>query len=145
MRLYLDISAIQRPLDDQKQLRVRTEAEAVLGLLALCEDGALTLVASGVHVVENQKCPYPDHRAHVNDVLNLAPLYVSTDAAVLERAQRYQEDGIKRLDALHLASAVEAGVEYFCTTDDRLLRKGKIADTNSTSVVSPLELVVLLQ
>lgn len=49
------------------------------------------------------------------------------------------------LDALDLASAVEAGVEYFCTTDDRLLRKGKVADTKSTSVVSPLELVVLLQ
>ena len=88
MRLYLDICTIQRPLDDQKQLRVRTEAEAVLGLLALCEDGALTLVASGVHVVENQKCPYPDRRAHVNDVLNLVPLYVSTDLEHRAHASR---------------------------------------------------------
>ena len=51
MRLYLDICAIQRPLDDQTQLRVRSEAEAVLGLLALCEDATLELAASGVHIV----------------------------------------------------------------------------------------------
>lgn len=145
MRLYLDICDIQRPLDDQKQLRVRSETEAVLGLLALCEDRVLELVASGVHTVENQKCPYPDRRAHVNDVLNLAQSYVFTGAPVLERAKQYQTAGIKRFDALHLASAVEAEADYFCTTDDHLLRKGKATDTNGTSVVSPLELVVLLQ
>lgn len=145
MRLYLDICAIQRPLDDQKQLRVRSEAEAVLGLLALCEDGELSLVASGVHTVENQKCPHPDRRAHVNDVLNLAYSYVHTSATVLERAKQYRVNGIERLDALHLACAVEAKADYFCTTDDHLLQKGKAADTNVTSVVSPLELVVLLQ
>lgn len=145
MCLYLDICAIQRPLDDQRQLRVRSETEAVLSLLALCEDRELELVASGVHTVENQKCPYPDRRTHVNDVLNLAQSYVSTGAPILERAKRYQTTGIKRLDALHLASAVEAGADYFCTTDDRLLRKGKAADTNGTSVVTPLELVILLQ
>ncbi|NBC18729.1 MAG: nucleic acid-binding protein [Bacteroidetes bacterium] len=144
MRLYLDICAIQRPLDDQNQLRVRAEAEAVLGLLALCEQGAMELVASGVHVVENRRCPYPDRRAHVNDVLTLARSFVSPEAAILERARQYQTVGIDRFDALHLASAVEADVDYFCTTDDHLLRKGKAADTTSTSVVSPLELVTLL-
>lgn len=134
----------QRPLDDQKQLRVRAEAEAILGILALCENGTLTLVTSGVHVTENQKCPYPDRRAYVNDILNLAQSYVTANMAVLERAKRYETSGIKRFDALHLAAAVEGGVAYFCTTDDDLFRKGKKADTNSTLVVSPLELVMLL-
>lgn len=145
MRLYLDNCAIQRPLDDQTQLRIRAEAEAVLGLLALCETSVLDLVVSGVHVVENQKNPYPDRRAHVDDVLSLAHIYVSTNTAVLLRAKQYETLGIGRLDALHLASAVEADVAYFCTTDDRLLQKGKAADTGTVSVVSPLELVVLLK
>lgn len=144
MRVYLDICAIQRPLDDQTQLRVRAEAEAVLGLLALCEAGTITLVASGVHVVENERSPHPDRRAHVEDVLGLAHPYVPTNAVALRRAKGYESIGIKRFDALHLASAVEAGVEYFCTTDDQLLRKGRTADTGGTSVVSPLELVVVL-
>ena len=144
MRLYLDICAIQRPLDDQTQLRVRAEAEAVLGLLALCEDGTLELVSSGVHTVDNRKCPHPDRRMHVDDVLSLARLHAPTDAAALARAASYQAQGIRQLDALHLATAVEAGADYFCTTDDALLRRGQAADTGATSVVSPLDLVVLL-
>lgn len=144
MRVYFDICALQRPLDDQTQLRVRAEAEAILGLLALCEGGTLELAASGVHAVENQKCPLPDRRAHVADVLSLARKHVPTGAAALARAKEYGAQGIKSLDALHLASAVEARIEYFCTTDDHLLRKGKMEDTGGTSVVSPFDLVVLL-
>ncbi len=145
MRVYFDICAIQRPLDDQSQLRVRTEAEAVLGLLALCEQGVLDLVASGVHVAENRKSLYPDRRAHVEDVLRLAERYVPSSSATLARAKQYQASGIKRFDALHLASAVEAAVAYFCTTDDGLIKKGKAADTLGTSVVTPIDLVILLQ
>ena len=144
MRVYLDICAIQRPLDDQTQLRVRAEAEAVLGLLALCEAGTLVLVASGVHTVENERSPHPDRRAHADDVLALARSYVPASVAVLRRAEPYAALGIKRLDALHLASAVEARANYFCTPDDGLLRRGRGADTGGTVVVSPLDLVVVL-
>jgi len=77
-------------------------------------------------------------------VLGLAGQYARTDVAAVQRAKGYESLGIRRLDALHLATAVEAGAAYFCTTDDQLLRKGRAADTGGTSVVSPLELVVLL-
>jgi predicted nucleic acid-binding protein len=49
--------------------------------------------------------------------------------------------GIKPLDALHLASAVSAQADYFCTCDDRFLRRAKEAETGLVKVVSPLELV----
>lgn len=144
MRVYLDICAIQRPFDDQTQLRIRHEAEAVLSILALCQSGTLSLIASGVHAVESRKCPYPDRRAHVDDVLALSDTYVAMGEQVLRRAQEYETAGVKRLDAIHLASAVEAGADYFCTTDDQLLKRGGAVNTGSTSVVSPLELVVYL-
>ena len=95
-------------------------------------------------MVENQKNPHPDRQAHVDEVLHLGWVYIPTNKVVLQRAKQYEAQGIKPFDALHLTSAVEAGVAYFCTTDDRLLRKGKAADTGPVSVVSPLELVVLL-
>ena len=63
---------------------------------------------------------------------------------MLYRAQQYEVAGIKRLDAIHLASAVEAEADFFCTTDDLLLKRGRAVNTNSTVVVSPLELVVHL-
>ena len=144
MRVYLDICAIQRPFDDQAQPRVRAEAEAVLSVLDLRRAGAVSLVASGAHVVETAKCPYPNRRAHIEDVLAVSEVYVSGAPAVLRRAQSYRARGIKRLDAIHLASPVEAGADFFCTTDDSLLKRGREADTDRTAVVSPLELVVRL-
>ncbi|NUQ39619.1 MAG: hypothetical protein HUU23_17905 [Caldilineales bacterium] len=44
------------------------------------------------------------------------------------------------MDALHVATAEAAGVEYFCTCDDRLLRRAKANTSISIRVVNPLEL-----
>ena len=141
MLVYLDVCAIQRPLDDPAQLRVRLEADAVVSLIGLCESGDLELVASAAHEIENSQNPYPARRAHAADVLGISRHYVPTSAAVARRAAQYEHDGIRRLDALHLASAVVSGAVFFCTTDDLLLRRGREAETDSTSVVSPLDLV----
>ena len=48
------------------------------------------------------------------------------------------------MDAMHLATAVEAAVDYSCTCDDAFLRRARRVDTRSTMVVSPLELVLEL-
>jgi predicted nucleic acid-binding protein len=46
MRISLDTCSLQRPLDDKTQIRIILEADAVLGILGLCEAGALELVSS---------------------------------------------------------------------------------------------------
>jgi predicted nucleic acid-binding protein len=66
---------------------------------------------------------------------------VAATEAVQQRAREYQARGINPLDALHLASAVEVGADYFCTCDDKFLRRAKAADTKAVQVVSLLELV----
>lgn len=106
MLVYFDTCAVQRPLDDLSQLRVRLEADAVVALIELCETGLLQLVASAVHDAENAENPYPDRHAHAADVLSLAARYVPTTSEIVARAAEYERDGIKRLDALDLASAV---------------------------------------
>ena len=142
MRVYLDLCALQRPLDDQAQLRVRLEAEAVLGVLAACALGQVTLVASDVHYAETERNPHPNRRDFALEVLRLAPELRSVSGAVSSRAADYARSGIADLDALHLATAVEAGADYFCTTDDRLLKRGRAVNTGHTRVVTPLELIV---
>ena len=57
------------------------------------------------------------------------------------RARRYEDRGIDPVDALHLASAVEGGADYFCTCDDKLLKRARTEDTGATRPVSPLELI----
>ena len=74
----------------------------------------------------------------------MARQFVLTDSQGEVRARTFHAFGIKLLDALHLASAVEAQAEYWCTCDDRFLRRAQAIDTPPTKVVSPLELVVEL-
>jgi len=50
--------------------------------------------------------------------------------------------GLKPLDALHLAFASASEVDYFCTCDDKFLRKAKSLEGLKIKVVSPTELVM---
>lgn len=59
MKIYLDICTLQRPLDDPAQLRVRVEAEAVLGILAVVGSGEIKLLNSDALVFETRHNPYP--------------------------------------------------------------------------------------
>jgi predicted nucleic acid-binding protein len=141
MRIYLDMCSIQRPMDDHAQERVRLEAEAVLGILVLCEAGEAELLDSDALRFEAERNPYPIRRSFVEEALARASQVVSITALIQQRARGYIQVGMKPLDALHLASAVEGGAAYFCTCDDKLLRRAKAADTGPTRPVSPLELI----
>lgn len=141
MKIYLDMCSIQRPLDTKTQLRIAVEAEAILGIIALCESGQVDLMASDALMFETAQNPHPVRKRHALAVLAKATLFVQTDHRVEERARAFHALGLKPLDALHLAAAVEAQADYFCTCDDRLLRRGQTADTLQTKVVSPLELI----
>jgi hypothetical protein len=141
MRVYLDMCSIQRPLDTKSQLRIVLEAEAVLGVLALCETGQLSLIASDAHAFEIGRNPHPVRKRYAQEAVGEAAEYIPADAEVAHLAEEYRRVGIKPLDALHLASAVSAKVDYFCTCDDRFYRRAKRLDTGKTAVVTPLELI----
>lgn len=142
MKVYLDMCSIQRPLDRQDDARVATEAQAVLGVLRLCESGQVTLVASDALLFEMEKNPHPVRKDYAEAVLSKAGAFRATDQRVEARARGFEASGMKPLDALHLASAVEADADFFCTCDDRLLTRGRQAQTGRTRVVSPLDLVM---
>jgi predicted nucleic acid-binding protein len=141
MRIYLDMCSVQRPMDDHAQLRVRLEAEAVLGILALCDVGTAELLDSEALRWENAYNPSPIRRSFAEEALDSAKDYISATGVIERRADGCIQAGMKPIDALHLASAVEAGASYFCTCDDKLLRRAKQADTAGTRAISPLELI----
>ena len=141
MKIYLDMCSLQRPLDTKTHLRISVEAEAILGVLALCESGEADLVGSEVLVFEAGRNPHPVRRRYAFAVLSMAKQFVPLDSRIVERARTLQASGIKPMDALHLTSAVEAKADYFCTCDDKFLNRAKAVDTLQTEVVSPLELI----
>lgn len=143
-RLYLDVCAIQRPFDDRSQLRVHLEAEAVSTIVKACRAGLIELVASSVHQFETEKNPFPDRREYAESVLSLAPTVRLLSESAITRAAGYGSVGIVGPDSLHLAVAVEARADYFCTTDDALQRRSTLVDTMNVSVVSPIELSTAL-
>ena len=142
MRIYLDMCSIQRPLDTKTQPRIAVEAEAILGVLVLCEAGQVELMASDALGFELERNPHPVRKEYALKVLSKAAVFVHTDSQIEERARTFLAEGIKPVDALHLASAVEAKADYFCTCDDRFLKRAKAVATGQTKAVSPLELIM---
>jgi predicted nucleic acid-binding protein len=143
-RIYLDNCALQRPLDDRVQFRVRAEADAITAVLAALEAGGIELLTSAVLRAEISRLQDPIRRDFVRQVLAMASEEAPPVDALRERIYAYHEAGIKPFDAMHPASAVAAGADYFCTSDDRFLRKGRRVNTEGTRVVTPLELALAL-
>jgi predicted nucleic acid-binding protein len=140
-KVYLDMCAIQRPLDTPQQVRIALEAEAVLGILSLCDAGVVELCSSEVLVYENEQNPAPIRREHGAAVLAKAQITIRVTAAVAARAAQLVSHGIKPLDALHVAAAEAGQVDYFCTCDDALVRQMRRVGNIAVKVVSPLELI----
>lgn len=99
------------------------------------------MLASEVLFVETEKIPHPKRRRFALNVLGLAVRSIETNPAIESRARAYNKMGLFALDALHLASAVEADADVFCTNDDQLLRRGQAGDTKGTAVLTPIELI----
>jgi predicted nucleic acid-binding protein len=141
MKVYLDTCSLQRPLDSKTQIRIVLEAEAILGVIGLCEKGDIELVSSEVLMFETNQNPNPVRREFGREVLAKAGVFVSLDNQIEQRAKTFGEIGIKPLDALHLASAEAVEADYFCTCDDRFLKKARTVADLQTKVVSPVELI----
>ena len=67
-------------------------------------------------------------------------IVIEVDDRITKRAQELERREFKAFDALHLAAAEAGGVDYFCTCDDRVLRKSRQQTDLLVNVVSPLEL-----
>lgn len=141
MLLYLDMCSLQRPLDDKTQPRIALEAEAVLGILALCQSGQVQLLSSDALEYEAGRNPHPLRKAHTAEVLARAVQVIRVSDEIETQARAYHQAGLKPLDALHLACAAQAGADYFCTCDDQLRRRARSAHAGPPSVVTPVELI----
>jgi predicted nucleic acid-binding protein len=141
MLIYLDTCSIHRPLDDKSQVRIWLESEAVLGIIALCDSGDVEMISSVALEYETARNSDPVRRSYALDVLSRAQQFVRLSADIEQQARALNQDGLKPLDALHLACAMDAGADYFCTCDDRLLKRARAAHTGPPKVVGPLELI----
>jgi predicted nucleic acid-binding protein len=138
--IYLDTCSIQRPLDSKTQLRITLEAEAVLGILSLVEANKAQLVSSEVLIFEINRNSSQIRRDYALEVVSKAKDFIAMNPNIEKRSQEFVDLGVHFLDAVHLASAENARVDYFCTCDDGFLKKTRNIPNLKVKVVSPLEL-----
>jgi predicted nucleic acid-binding protein len=124
-KIYFDTCCINRPFDDQTQVRVRLEAEAVLGVLGRIENGEWGWVGSEVLMDEIEQMPDAQRLSRVKLLSGFVQEIVEVGEKEVKRAKELQKEGFQVFDALHIACAESAKVDVFLSTDDRLLRQAK--------------------
>ncbi|MDE0425696.1 MAG: PIN domain-containing protein [Candidatus Poribacteria bacterium] len=124
-KIYLDTCCLNRLFDDQTQVRIRQETEAVKIILARFFTTQWKWVISTVLVNEVRKTPNKTLRAEMEILLDLADQNITVGAIETARAAHLESLGFKWLDALHIACAESGEADILLTTDDRMLRRAK--------------------
>ena len=123
MKIYLDNCCFNRPFDDQKQLRIKLEAEAKLRIQEEIRSGTFQLVWSYILDYENSKNPYLDRRLQINEWKQYADMDIVENGELITHAHSLQKLDLGKLDSMHVACAISANCDYFLTTDDKILKK----------------------
>ena len=105
----------------------------------MVETGSLELVTSSVLEYENNRNPFRLRRNWVARCSRLASVHHEVDEDIKRRAEELERQGLKAVDALHVACAEAAGSEYFLTCDDRLVRRYQ---GEKVRVLNPVDFVV---
>jgi len=120
MKIYLDTCCLNRPFDDQRQPRIRLEAEAVTLILEKIRKREWNWVGSEVLIYEIEQTMNAERKERLLLLAGEANQTVEISPKITERAEALSSLGFDEYDAFHLASAENAKVDVFLTTDDPL-------------------------
>ncbi|MCH8295623.1 PIN domain-containing protein [Candidatus Poribacteria bacterium] len=135
MKLYLDNSFLNRPFDDPSIANNKLEAGALFVVIDWVKQGKAQLVNSAVIEYENSLNPFSDRKEFVDFVVKLAVQYQKFSPRITEKAHTIANQfRLEPMDALHIASAETAKVDFFVTSDYALFRKYK----GEVNVITPL-------
>ena len=125
MKIYLNVSCLNRPFDDQEQARIRLEAAAVGMILERVDEGRWVHVSSEMARIEIDANPDPKRRARVHLLLPEAGHIVKLTPALFARGAALELLGFKPADALHVAAAEAAAADVLLSCDDRFCRTAR--------------------
>ncbi len=127
MKIYLDACCLNRPFDDQRQARVRLEAEAISLILQKLHQHEWEWIGSDVLAYELGQTEDIERKERLLFLAGQSHQVVEMTEKILTRADKLEASGFDSYDAIHLASADQAKVDVFLTTDDNMQ---KIANRN---------------
>ncbi len=134
-KIYLDNSILNRPFDEQSNIKNRVERETLFLILKKIEQKELILVHSAIIAYENSLNPFPERKEFVEKVMKLATRYQDyTDEISIRASALKNEYNITSYDARHIASAEIAKIDFFITCDYQLVKKY----TGDLKVITPI-------
>lgn len=143
MKVYLDNCCLNRPFDDQTQLRIKLESEAKLKIQEEIRAGKLQLAWSYILDYENSKNPFQEREIRVDGWKKYAVQSIQENKELLGKASSLNQIGLQKIDSLHIACAVFSECEYFLTTDDQILKRAdEIGDVNVTDPIAFIKAVL---
>jgi len=136
VKLYLDNSFLNRPFDDPLAGMNTKEGSVLFDIIRLAKEGRVQLVSSAMNEVENAANEITARKSFAASVMHLAATYQNLSDSIVRRAQTIvQEYRLQPLDAVHLASAEAAQVDFFITCDYTMLKRYQ----GTLHIVSPLQ------
>lgn len=120
MKIYLDACCLNRPFDDQRQARVRLETEAISLILQKLHQRDWEWIGSDILVYELEQTEDVERKEWLLLLAGQSHQTVETTEKILTQAEKLETSGFDSYDAIHLASAENAKVDIFLTTDDNL-------------------------
>jgi predicted nucleic acid-binding protein len=138
MKVYLDVSCLNRPFDNQNQARIRLESAAVTMIFDEIDAGRWEQVASRMSEIEIQAITDDVRRRRVVQLLPERKMELT--AEIFRRAREFVQHGLGAADAVHLSAAEAVGADVLLTCDDRFLRRtATIANPMKVRVTNPIE------
>ncbi|MFK5894283.1 MAG: PIN domain-containing protein [Pseudomonadota bacterium] len=122
MKIYFDVCCLNRPFDDQNQVRIHLEAEAVLSIIKFIDDEQCVLVSSDVVTIEINKTVDIERHERLSAINSKAQTYITVNKNILKRIKDIKMMGFTTYDAMHIACSEIAQVDVFLSTDDKLLK-----------------------
>jgi predicted nucleic acid-binding protein len=133
----MDNCCLNRPFDDQSNLRIHLESEAIQAIIKLCEQQKWHLISSQILKFEISKVSDESKRRKLKLINDLAEKVVKIDEKITIRSQKFEKFGLQAFDAMHLACA-ENNSDIFLTVDDKFLRKAQQIQDLNLNVNNPL-------
>src|SRR5437016_1042810 len=136
MKLYLDNSFLNRPFDDPLIGINKGEGSILFDIIRSAKEGRVWLVCSAMIEFENLANEIAARKRFVESVMNLAATYQNVSDSTVHRAQTIvQEYRLQPLDAVHIATAEAAQVDFFITCDYTVLKRYQ----GTLQIVAPLQ------
>jgi predicted nucleic acid-binding protein len=140
VRIYLDNCSLNRPYDDQTQVKILFETEAKLFIQQQIFSQNYELAWSYVLDYEIGNSPFSERKDRIMQWKNIARLHCVENESILLEAEKLQKIGLKVVDSLHIACADFMHCDYVLSTDRKILNK-PIKQVTKMSVLNPIEFI----